>query len=95
MVTVILIDEEGFFVEPVSLEEGGEIPSNVILSDWGSKRLFKPKFDTQLGEWVEGLSPDELNLRLTEVEEQKGTHSKDELNALAIMELTEIVLGGV
>ncbi|MBM7605977.1 hypothetical protein JOC75_004005 [Metabacillus crassostreae] len=94
MIQAYKYDESFNYVEPVSLDIDDEIPKNVTLKSWEGKRLFSPKFDEELDEWIEGLSPEEVQLCLIEIEKQQNVTGPEEMNAMAIMELTNLILGG-
>ncbi|KAA0560771.1 hypothetical protein F0342_21665 [Bacillus sp. CH30_1T] len=88
-------DVIGFFIMSESeitlaTEEGRRI----IREGWHSQRIFKPKYDFESNTWIEGLDPVKLQNKLQFIEKQEKTPTDEELNAVAIMELTQLVLGG-
>ncbi len=96
----IVVDEEGYETDTViwnvEEDENGEIiptPSNYVPPN-DSKRLFRPKWNYDLQEWEEGMSPEEVAEKETEIDQEQNKPSDDEMNAIAIMELTELILGG-
>lgn len=97
--TVFEVDGSGdvidFFVmsesEIASPMESGR---RIIREGWHSQRIFKPKYDFESNAWIEGLDPVELQNKLQLIEEQENTPTDEELNAIAIMELSQLVLGG-
>jgi hypothetical protein len=58
MKQVFRYDENGFYVEPVILQEGEEIPSDCIEKQ-PQEGLHKAQLVN--GEWVETLSQEEIN----------------------------------
>lgn len=84
--TVYLIDENGFIVETYTSNYPFEADPDYLVTKGWDCRLFKPKFVD--GEWVEGLTEEELEQREREVEEQRLSEIdrlKTELEALKDM----------
>lgn len=72
---------------------------HIVTFGWHGKRLFKPKFNFELNDWVEGLSPEEIAERESEINnppisEIEQLKKGNEMNAIAILELTSFILGG-
>ena len=65
-----------------------------IIRDGWSQRIFKPKYDFESEQWIEGLDQTEMEDELQLIKNQLNTPSDEVLNAIAIMELTQLVLGG-
>lgn len=88
------IDKNGFFIEQVELKEDEPLLEFIVLKGWEGKMLFKPKFDSDLDDWVEGLPDEEVSKLQAILQEQQNQISPEDMNAMAIMELTEMILGG-
>ncbi|MFS0864137.1 hypothetical protein [Fredinandcohnia sp. 179-A 10B2 NHS] len=90
------IDENGFYIEPEILKpnENGqyEIPSDCIEVRV-PEGLYRPKWNGI--QWLEGLTLEEIQaFRQEHPPLEEPLKKENEMNALAIMELAEIVLGG-
>lgn len=56
------IDENGFYIEPVLFNDSvKDFPSDIILKNWQDKRLYRPKFDYEMDDWVEGMPQKEID----------------------------------
>lgn len=87
------IDENGLYLEPVKFE-GEDMPDNLIIEPV-PQGFQHPKWDD--GKWVEGLSVEEIEARKNtpqESSEIEQLKQENEMNALAIMELAEIIMNG-
>lgn len=54
---VYKIDSNGFYIEPVIIQDNEPIPSNCV-EEMPIKGLYKPKQEN--GKWVEGLTLEEI-----------------------------------
>ncbi|MFC4387527.1 hypothetical protein ACFOZ1_06830 [Gracilibacillus marinus] len=66
----------------------------IITKNWINQRLFMPKWDFKNEIWIEGLTEEEVNKFENQIIEHQETTSESEMNAIAIMELAQIVYGG-
>lgn len=64
------IDENGFFIEQVELKEDEPLSEFIVLKGWEGKILFKPKFDIELDDWIEGLPEEEVSKLQAILQEQ-------------------------
>lgn len=94
----IKVDENGFYLEPVLFNDEDEIPE-CCVEPYGTNEIFyKPKWDGE--KWVESLSQEEIDdLKNSQPQPQpqltlEKLKEENELNAMAIMELTQLLLGG-
>lgn len=94
------VDINGKRIAVKSFREGVEVPPYHFLG-WGDRKFFDPKWDFELEDWVEGLPPEEVIAREEELQNQtqdpltfQKLNEENEMNALAIMELAQISLGG-
>lgn len=53
------VDENGFLVDSKFISEDEQVPSN-CFPGWGDRVLHKPVWDFELGDWKEGLTPEEI-----------------------------------
>lgn len=85
---VYKVNSDGFIEETYDSRIGFEVenPELIITKGW-DKRLFMPKFDFKLGEWVEGLTESEVEEKENEILNQQNRPSESNMNALAILEL--------
>ncbi|MEH7236748.1 hypothetical protein [Bacillus sp. JJ1562] len=87
------VNEQGQSIEVLSEYEESEF----VVPGWEGS-LCLPIYDFELKQWKEGLSPEELDQRRQELNVQplslEQVQAENELNALAIMELAEMILGG-
>lgn len=94
-----VVDDDGNYLDEVVIPETDEIgnplpvPPNHFTPNY-TKRLFTPKWDFELGEWVEGLTPEEVAERETEINKVGNRPTDEDINAMAIMELTALLMGG-
>lgn len=106
LIEVFEVDAHGDIMENYiwstrEIYEAIEAGRNIILHGWQDKRLFSPKWDFSLGEWVEGLSEAELQQRELDIIEEENQPSEfellkkeNEMLAMAIMELSSFMLEG-
>lgn len=93
-----VINGEGNIIDEVAVEDvdkHGDIKyvyPNYITPNY-EKRLFVPKWDFEKEDWVEGLTPEEVATREEEIENMNNKISGEEMNAIAIMELAQIIMG--
>lgn len=59
MIQYLKIDDNGFYVEPVFLNDNETVPSNCIMPYAPEQRFYKPKWNGL--QWVEGLSQQEID----------------------------------
>lgn len=57
MIQVYKVDSEGFYLEPVIIKEGDTIPNDCVEEKLPNG-LYKARFVD--GQWIEGLSPEEI-----------------------------------
>lgn len=88
-----VVDEQGYIIEYILVLPYDVLERNVIKESW-TQRLFVPKWDYVNSLWVEGLTPDEVAIREQEINEQKQQIPDEEMNGMAILELSNIILGG-
>jgi hypothetical protein len=76
MKQVYKVDSEGFYMEPVILEDNQKVPANCVVFK-PQNGLFKPKLNMTKTSFIEGLSQTEINALknvtppLTELEQLK------------------------
>ncbi|PAD70891.1 hypothetical protein CHH83_01450 [Bacillus sp. 7586-K] len=92
-VNAYVIDEQGYISEYILVLPYDVLQKNIIKESW-TQRLFVPKWDYVNSLWVEGLTPDEVAIREQEINEQKQQIPDEEMNGMAILELSNIILGG-
>lgn len=68
MKQVFKVDENGYFVEPVLIEDDEELPSDCVEIPFPDG-MYRPKWDGN--QWLEGLTPEELDERQREKERQE------------------------
>lgn len=103
-IEVFEVDENGSIIENYSwdayeINEALDAGRNIIQYGWRGKRLFSPKWDFNLSDWVEGLSEEEVKRRELEIIEQKNQPNElellkkeNEMLAVAVMELSSRTL---
>jgi hypothetical protein len=92
----IKVDENGFYLEPVFFNDEDEIPECFVEPYEPNEVFYKPRWDGE--KWVESLSQEEIDdLKNSQPQPQltlEKLKEENELNAMAIMELTQLLLGG-
>lgn len=88
-----VVNPEGSVINTVLLPENQTAPENHFLP-WGDRGFFMPKWDFERGDWIETLTAEEIAVKEQEIIEYQSQPSAEEMNAMAIMELTNLVLGG-
>lgn len=103
---VHVVDDDGHIVEryPSNIKLDVD-PKYIITKKWEDV-IFRPRFDWDLNDWVEGLTPAEVVVRKEKalnqaqvptleslIEENKNLKEESKMNAIAIMELAQMVLG--
>lgn len=102
-----IVDDRGFVIDEVVVEEydaqgkpiSDPVPDNYIPPNY-TKRLFTPRWDFTSQEWVEGLSTEEVAAKEREISgeskpsELDRLRQENEMNAMAMMELAELVMEG-
>lgn len=73
------------------IEEAKNEGRNIITEPW-QESFFEHKYDFKTNTWVEGLTPEEVAQRHKALEEFNNRIPDEEMNAIAIMELSQIVL---
>ncbi|MBO0962933.1 hypothetical protein J1P26_24995 [Neobacillus sp. MM2021_6] len=92
---VSIVDDQGNYLEPLLVFPYDVLPVNLVR-DPVPEGLYQPRWDG--AKWVEGLSEDELRNRQLQnipISEIDKIREESQMNALAIMELTELLLGGM
>lgn len=87
-----VVNDEGTIIECYMVRKEDAIHDNWITEPI-PEGLFEPTWNFQQKKWVEGLKPEIVELKKREINEFNKRISDEELNAIAIMELTQIVLG--
>lgn len=88
---VFEVDNEGNIIENYSwnaheINDAIDEGRNIIQHGW-QERLFEPRWDFEQEKWVEGLSNEEVEQRLKEIELQQNKPSESDMLTLAILEL--------
>ncbi|WP_054859147.1 hypothetical protein [Gracilibacillus sp. JCM 18860] len=96
---VFEVDGQGFIIEnyPYSEKEIQNAIDNgksIITKGWQDLRLFKPKWDFETEQWIEGLTSEEIAEREALIAEQQSVLPDQDLNAIALMELASTVYEG-
>lgn len=91
-VNAFVIDEQGYITEYILVLPYDVLQKNIIKESW-IQRLFVPRWDYENSLWIEGLSPEEVAIREQEIDDQKQQITDEEMNAMAILELSNIILG--
>lgn len=95
------IDQSGNIVEHYlmdneEIQEARDEGKFIITKSWDNP-FFKPKYDFTLDDWVEGLTQEEIDeLKNNQPPPEltlEDLKRENEINALAIMELAEMLLG--
>ncbi|MGN7938495.1 hypothetical protein [Metabacillus sp. 22489] len=92
-INAFVVDEQGYISEYILVLPYDVLERNVIKESW-NQRLFVPKWDYENSLWIEGLSPEEVAIREQEINDQKQQIPGEEMNGMAILELSNIILGG-
>ncbi|WBX80115.1 hypothetical protein PD280_21350 [Virgibacillus salarius] len=97
--SVIEVNESGEIIDHLlmtneEIETAGSNGRFIITHGWEERRLFLPIFNFEISDWEEGLSPEEVALKEEEIQQNKSHPSKEDMNAIATMELAEMVVGG-
>lgn len=92
-INAFVVDEQGYIIEYILVLPYDVLERNVIKESW-NQRLFVPKWDYENSLWIEGLSPEEVAIREQEINDQKQQIPGEEMNGMAILELSNIILGG-
>lgn len=92
-VNAFVIDEQGYITEYILVLPYDVLERNIIKESW-TQRLFVPRWDYENSVWIEGLSPEEVAIREQEINNQNQQIPDEEMNAMAILELSNIILGG-
>lgn len=96
MKQVIRVDENGFYVEPVLIQDDAEIPADCVETPF-IDGMYKPKWTGE--EWIEGATQEEIDsIKANQPEPQpeptlEELKDETEITALAVMELAELILG--
>lgn len=84
----------------MSEEEIKESDKLIVTEGW-LESFFEPKWDFEQKKWIEGLSIEEIQRRKDKIIEQENQPTKieqlrqeNEILAMAVMELSTIVLNG-
>jgi hypothetical protein len=89
---VFRIDENGFYVEPVLLEKDQEVP-NDCSEAIPLEGLYKAKFVN--GEWVEGLTQEELDTLKNILPEPEPLETLKKQQELMQQAIDDLILGGM
>nr|WP_026681330.1 hypothetical protein [Priestia megaterium] len=92
--SVIEVNESGEIIDHLLMTdkeiEAAENNGRFIIAfGWEERRLFLPIYNFEIGDWEEGLSPEEVALKEEEVQQNKNQPSKEEMTAVATLELAE------
>lgn len=68
-------------------DEEIENTDKIIVTESWQDGLFEPKWDFEQEKWVEGLSNEEVEQRLKEIELKQNKPSESDMLTLAILEL--------
>lgn len=92
---VFELNEDGSIKEVLLMsDEEIENTDKLIITESWQDGLFEPKWDFEQEKWVEGLSNEEVEQRLKEIELQQNKPSESDMLALAIMELGQLIING-
>ncbi|MDQ0228406.1 hypothetical protein [Metabacillus niabensis] len=92
-INAFVVDEQGYIIEYILVLPYDVLERNVIKVIW-NQRLFVSKWDFENSLWIEGLTPEEVAIREQEINDQKQQIPDEEMNGMAILELSNIILGG-
>ncbi len=87
------VDSDGYILNVIAVLPYDVLQKYTIKESW-TQRLFVPKWDFENSFWVEGLTPEEVAIREQEINDQKQQIPDEEMNGMAILELSNIILGG-
>lgn len=89
------VDESG---KPIEILVDNEDKDPTVIPGWGPEiSFFDPIYDFELKAWREGMSAEDIDSILNrprEATEIEKLNEENRMNAMAIMELAEIILGG-
>jgi hypothetical protein len=92
MTQVYRYDSDGFYLEPVKIENSEEIPDN-CTEDKPEDGLYKAKFEN--GTWVEGLSQAEIDVIKNDSKPFDPIEEIKKQQELMQSALDDLILGGV
>ena len=84
LIQVHRIDENGFYLEPVLIEQGDVVNDENIITVDPPQGLYKPRWVE--GEWTEGLTQDEID-KLTKPSELQPNPLADAYEAIIAQEI--------
>lgn len=85
---VFELNEDGTIKEVLLMsDEEIENTDKLIVMEGWQDGLFEPRWDFEEEKWVEGLSDEEVERRLKEIELQQNKPSESDMLTLAILEL--------
>ncbi|MBO0962386.1 hypothetical protein J1P26_22040 [Neobacillus sp. MM2021_6] len=83
--------------KPIDVLESNEDKDPMVLEGW-TDSFYDPMYDFENETWFEGMSEEEIDLiknTQQQPSELETIKQESQLNAMAIMELTELLLGGM
>lgn len=92
LIEVNVVNGDGLIIENYIAREEDALHDNWIIVPI-PEGLFTPMWDFENKKWIEGLSPDEVKHKRNEINDFNSRVTDEEMNAIAIMELTQMVLG--
>ncbi|WP_191556454.1 hypothetical protein [Metabacillus idriensis] len=94
MLEYIIVDSAGKIIDSVLLSDNQSVPENHV-KPWGDQGFFEPKWDFERGDWIEGLTPEEVERKRNENLASLADPGPEEMNSMAILELTKMIFGGM
>lgn len=90
---VFELNEDGTIKEVLLMsDEEIENTDKLIVTEGWQDRLFEPKWNFEQEKWIEGLAEDEVQQRLSEIEEQRSKPSEQERIEVLESALLELIL---
>lgn len=90
---VFELNEDGTIKEVLLMsDEEIENTDKIVVTESWQDGLFEPRWDFEQEKWVEGLTEDEVQQRLNEIEEQRSKPSEQERIEVLESALLELIL---
>ncbi|MCM3599014.1 hypothetical protein M4D55_25075 [Metabacillus idriensis] len=89
----IVVDATGKIIDSVLLTDNQKIPEN-HFKPWGDQGFFVPIWSFERNKWIESLTAEEIAVKKEEITNSQNEVSSEEMNAMAILELTNLIFGG-
>jgi hypothetical protein len=89
-----VVNDQGEVIETVLLPDDQSVPENHFRS-WGNRGFFVPIWDFEKSEWIESLTAEEIAAIKEEIADSQNQITADEMNGIAILELSNLIFGGM